>query len=171
MVQAIGRGGRDVHGTCIALPVTSCFYERARSGLCAAHECNPSDIEGPSARLVIQAIAPESNARLRRKGLDWTLVAGALCQLARLSDIARSSGTAHIRILSFRAVPESKRRLDRFGFKPVGKCFPGTDIEYTERELSMDRRGLEPAYLGAWLGLQRRLSRVYGERSPRVALP
>lgn len=146
---------KKITGVCIALPVTEEFYKRARSGECATFDCQQGDLEVSSPFIIVEGVVPEIDMRTKTGGLGESLVMAAVCQQARLSDVQHICLDKPLRLLSFTATPVGKRRLRKFGYKPLGTYFPGKDIEYMERQLVLSPlRPADAALVGVWKCLQ-----------------
>lgn len=162
VVQARPRRGNGSLGACVALPVRDSFLDRVKAGTCATHQCTPHEVLAESANLVIEGVSELGDSSERgRVGLG--LLAASICQLAKLSDVPGLCRVHPLRVVSFFGTPVGKRRLKWFGFRPLGTYFPGTRIEYAERELGLRGRGFRDGSLvGVWQALQLHMREVHG---------
>src|SRR5262249_29582948 len=159
VLQTVDDG--EVTGMCIALPVTESFYRRARSGLCRSHECTADDLVARSPYVIVEAVAPRCDPPSGAAGRGLSLVVAMICQQARVSDVAGICRQPPLRLLGFAGTPLGRRRLRRFGYRRLATHFPGTSIEYMERELVFGETRLADALLvGAWWAVQLYLRRI-----------
>lgn len=162
VVHATRQRGSGRSGVCISLPVTESFLERAMEGGCATYECGHDDLRPESPNLILEGVASTWDSTEPR-GPGMSLLAAALCQMAKLSDVPGLGRTTALRALSFCGTPVGKKRLKWFGFRPLKTYFPGTKIEYMERRLDLRGRGFKDGSLmGVWQAIQLHMRDVHG---------
>lgn len=84
------------------------------------------------------------------------IFAAILCQEAHLSDLPGIGYEIPLRLLAFVGTPKTRRRAMRAGHKPTNTFMHGTDIEFLEQQLLLDKRGHRDwAIWGIWTGLQK----------------
>jgi hypothetical protein len=159
-------GNHQITGMCMALPVTETFYNRARGGKCRTYDCRKEDLKMTSAYVIVEGLAPKMDLRANKISPGESFIRAILCQQAGVSDVPGVCSPGRpLRLLSFASTPVGKRRLKGFGYKGLSTFFPGTDIEYMERELVLSPLRLTDApIVGIWWGLQLLLRKVYGDR-------
>ena len=154
----------------MVLPVTEAFYNRARSGTCRSMDCQPEDLLEASDFLITEAFAPRADLREKKLRPGVSFVMAFLCQHALLSDVEEICTLRRpLHLLSYAATPVGTRRLKTYGYRPIGTCVPGTNIEYMERELVLSARHPADAPLvGIWITLQELMRQRFKESLPPV---
>lgn len=84
------------------------------------------------------------------------IFAAILCQEAHLSDVPGIGHEVPLRLLAFAGTPKTRKRALRAGYRPTNTFMYGTDIEFLEKKLMVDKRGhREWPLWGIWTGLQK----------------
>lgn len=161
------RGHRRPAGMSIALPLTTDAFESVLRGEKKTYWCTPADLCRPSPFIVVEGMTmrpPEEGLEGDAKNLR--LLIAMLCQQAHLSDIPGLGRDFPLRLLTFTAAPKQRQRAMKFGYEPTGKYMHGTDVEFLERRLMMEKRGVrEWGLWGIWTGVQHATAKMTTPRA------
>ena len=156
------RGYRRPAGMSIALPLTADAYESVLRGKKKSYWCTAADLYRPSSCIVVEGMTmrpPEEGLEGDAKNLR--LLIAMLCQQAHLSDMPGLGREFPLRLLTFAAAPKQRQRAMKFGYQPTGMFMHGTNVEFLERRLMMQKRGIrEWGLWGIWTGLQNSTAKI-----------
>lgn len=158
VVQAVGP--RKSLGMAIALPVRLEVYDRVRAGELRTYEVEPEDLMENSDSIIIEGLTmqPPDGPQERLSSPNLCLVMAMLCQQAWLSRMPGIGEERPLRLLTFRGTPLNARRAERFGYRVTGTFQRKLNIEFMERTLYLDGKGLKDSWLvGIWKGVQKHM--------------
>jgi hypothetical protein len=115
------------------VPLTESAYMEIRAGRLSIDACTASDMVMPSQLLFIDASGekPEADYPFIKKRTAQQIRTTFL-QVAYLSYVNNSNHT--LQILTATCSPTAKKRARKYGFRPVGTCMHGSDIDLMEMD-------------------------------------
>jgi hypothetical protein len=145
----LARGKRSPTGMSIVLPLRSEIYDAFRNGAMSLKDIGPADLQRPSRRLLVVAIAQ----RLPEIGGDAgntskNLMASLVGQVSILAGTTDTKADDPLRLLTVAGTPQNRRRLEAMRYVSTGNSTRGDGLPLFERIYSWPMPGDDMVMIG-----------------------